>query len=177
MIKKILTYALPPILLLTASIVTACAGHMYINPDQFGFIGGAVIKLAGLAPPEPVFKLKHAPVQKVAVGDDSEFTIKYKRPWRSDNVSIYLSSTSGIDIPKKKFELSDYSGDITINFSLQKAGFNRINIKVSGENKGEEAVSHSVVYIQAKKPTATNSERLQLSNKSIGSESLKAAYH
>ena len=67
-------------------------------------IRGAAIRLAGLAPPESVFKLKHPPVTKAILGENSEITIEYERPWRSKNVHMQLKSTSGIKLNDKSLK-------------------------------------------------------------------------
>lgn len=161
MFKHILAVALCLNLMLTAQLASACGNHFYLNPDQLGFIGGAAIRLAGLAPPEPVFKVKHPPIAKILLDTQSEITIEYNRPWRSRNVRMQLSSSSGVTLEEKDIELTDYDGQGTVHFSLERAGYNTISIKVVGAHKGEQVASSSVIYVQAKKPV--NSGDMQVS--------------
>jgi hypothetical protein len=151
MIKKLLSIALLLYFALISQQVGACANHMYLNPDSFGMLKGAAIRLAGLAAPEPVFKIKHPPVAKVMLGEKSEITIEYDRPWRSDNVRMQLTSTSGIKLMDKSIALDDYDGTVKVRYILEKPGFNKITIRLMGEFKGESVVSAREVYIQPKK--------------------------
>ena len=128
----------------------ACGFHMYLDPEQYGLVGGTVIKMAGLAPPQPAFKIEHAPTTKVAVGEDATFTINYSRPWRSDNVMIKLSGTSNIELVDSELALDELEGEVTVRFKLLGPGYNSIKIAVSGEHKGEPVVQHSIVYVGAK---------------------------
>ena len=75
MLKKLLSIAVSFYLALISSHAAACAGHLYLNPDNFGVMGNLAIKLAGLAPPEPIFKLKHPPLAKATLGEESEITV------------------------------------------------------------------------------------------------------
>ncbi|ARN72703.1 hypothetical protein [Oceanicoccus sagamiensis] len=129
----------------------ACAAHEYFNPDNFGVITGAALKLAGLTAPEPVFKLKHAPVAKAVQGEPSELTINFERPWRSSNVTMQFKSTPGIQLIDTSIALEDFEGAVKLRYLLEKPGFNNITIKISGEYKNESISSSRVVYIQPKK--------------------------
>ena len=46
----------------------ACAGHLYLDPDKMGFFGGAMARMAGLAPPEPIFELEHVEMAQGSSG-------------------------------------------------------------------------------------------------------------
>ena len=149
--NKMLTTLFALQLLLLAPLANACAGHIYINPDNYGFLGRTAIKLAGLAPPEPVFKIKHVPMVKAPLGTEQELVVEYERPWFSDDVSVLLTSTAGVKIHENIVELEDYKGTVNIRFSLEKNGYNSISLKVSGKHKGEIVNHSSIVYIRAKK--------------------------
>ena len=139
----------------------ACAAHQYFNPDNFGVITGTALKLAGLTAPEPVFKLKHAPVAKAVLGEPSELTINFQRPWRSSSVTMDFKSTQGIQLIDTSIALEDFDGAVKVRYLLQKPGFNNITIKISGEYKGEPVSISRVVYIQPKK-TLSESTQLQV---------------
>ncbi len=136
--------------LLASQQVLACGYHMYLDPEQYGFIGGTVIKMAGLAPPEPTFKIEHAPTTKVEIGAESAITISYSRPWRSENVKIKLNGTSNIEMIDEELSLEELEGEVTARFKLLRPGYNSIKIAISGDHKGEPVVQHSIVYVGAK---------------------------
>lgn len=131
----------------------ACGGafHLYMDPDDYGVVGGTLIRLAGLAPPEPVFKLKHKPVAKVSLEEEHQLVIEYKRPWFSNDVSLSFVGTPGIQLKDEKVELEDYSGEVVLNYSLHNKGYNTIKLVMSGEHKGKTVERSTVVYVQAKK--------------------------
>ena len=164
MLKQILSITLFLNLTLVADNTTACAGHIYLSPDKFGVIGGTMIKLAGLAPLEPTFKIKHIPMTKAVVGAKSEITIEYDRPWLSKDVSMQLSSTSGVSLLDETIKLDDFGGTVKIHYLLEKAGYSTINIKVSGVHKGKRIVNTSIIYIQSKKLQASSGS-LQVSSR------------
>ncbi|BFM17735.1 hypothetical protein R50073_39180 [Maricurvus nonylphenolicus] len=155
MFKHILSFTLLFNLVFAAQNAAACGAHnFYLNPDEYGVIGGTFIKLAGLAPPEPVFKVKHVPMTKVTLGVESEITVDYERPWFSSDVRIQLSSSAGVSLAEEIIDLDDYDGSVKVNFSLEKPGYNTIRVKVIGVHKGEEVAYSSVIYVQAKKSVA-----------------------
>jgi len=155
MIRRIASLALLFCLSLVAHKPLACGAHdIYINPGEFGLIGGTVIRLAGLAPPEPVFKIKHRSMARAELGSESDITIEYDRPWFSKDVRMELSSTDGVTLKEKTIELDKFDGSVDVSFTLDKPGFNNIKIKVSGLHKGEVVQRSSVIYIQAKKSVA-----------------------
>jgi hypothetical protein len=162
MFQKFLSITILFYLGFVSSQAAACGNHFSLNPDNFGVIRGAAIRLAGLAPPEPVFKLKHPPVAKAILGENSEITIEYERPWRSKNVHMQLKSTSGIKLNDKSIALDDFDGSIRIRYSLETAGFNSITMQVNGEHKGQSIFSRRVIYVQAKK-TSIEANNLQVS--------------
>lgn len=155
MLKNLLSLVLLVNFTLIAHSTAACGAHnFYLNPDEYGLIGGTFIKLVGLAPPEPVFKVKHIPMTKVTLGVQSEITVEYERPWFSNNVRMQLSSSAGVSLAEEIIELNDYDGSVKVNFALEKPGYNTIRVKVIGVHKGEEVASSSVIYVQAKKSVA-----------------------
>lgn len=163
MFKPFLSAALIYLVMLLPHNAAACGLHsLYLDPDQMGFFGGAAVRLAGLAPPEPVFKIKHPPMKRVPVGEMSAVSIEYDRPWFSSDVKIQLSSSSGVKLEEKSFELNDFDGAVKVNFSLEKDGYNTIMVKVSGTHKGEKVVKSSMIYIRASKPPKQQSASASL---------------
>jgi hypothetical protein len=71
MLQKCLSMAVFFYLALISHQASACDDHFYLNSDDFGVVKGAVLRLAGLVAPEPVFKLKHSPVEKAMLGEAS----------------------------------------------------------------------------------------------------------
>lgn len=137
-----------------ASYACGNAFHLYLDPEEYGVVGGTLIRLAGLAPPEPVFKLKHQAVAKVVLGENQELVIDYKRPWFSSDVKLSLVSSKGIKLEEEAIELEDVDGKVTVKYSLHDKGYNTIKMKMSGTHKGKKVERSSVVYIQAKKEPA-----------------------
>lgn len=161
MLKKLLSIAVSFYLALISSHAAACAGHLYLNPDNFGVMGNLAIKLAGLAPPEPIFKLKHPPLAKATLGEESEITVEYERPWFSKDVHMQLKSSNGITLIDKYVALDDYDGTLKIRYLLEKPGHNSIKIQVNGVHKGQSVISSRVIYIQPKK-SSTETHNLQV---------------
>jgi hypothetical protein len=135
---------------LFATQANACADHFYFNPDKAGFFTGALIRMAGLAPPEQAFKVKHPPLSAVVVGEDSVITINYKRPWFSKNVRLHFAGTRNVEMLDEEIELTDYQGAVTARFRLKGRGFDAITVTVSGEHKGEVLRYSSRVNVMAK---------------------------
>lgn len=160
MVRKLFTIAVLFYLALVSSQAAACFNHFYLNPDNYGVIKGTAIKLAGLAPPEPIFKLKHPPVAKATLGEEAEITVEYKRPWRSSNVYMELKSTSGIRLIDNSIALEEFDGSVKLRYSLEKAGLNSITIKVNGEHKGQNVSNSRMIYIRAN-PASIEADSLQ----------------
>jgi hypothetical protein len=135
---------------LFATHANACADHFYLNPDEAGFFAGALIKMAGLAPPEQAFKVKHPPLSAVVIGEHSEITIKYKRPWFSKNVRVHFAGTKNVELLDEEIALTDYQGAVTARFRLKGKGFDAITVTVSGEHKGEILRYSSRVNVMAR---------------------------
>jgi len=161
MVRKLFTIAVLFYLALVSSQAAACFNHFYLNPDNYGVIKGTAIKLAGLAPPEPIFKLKHPPVAKATLGEEAEITVEYKRPWRSSNVYMELKSTNGIRLIDNSIALEEFDGSVKLRYSLEKAGLNSITIKVNGEHKGQSVSNSRMIYIRAN-PTPIEANNLQV---------------
>ena len=161
MVRKLFTIAVLFYLALVSSQAAACFNHFYLNPDNYGVIKGTAIKLAGLAPPEPIFKLKHPPVAKATLGEEAEITVEYKRPWRSSNVYMELKSTNGIRLIDNSIALEEFDGLVKLRYSLEKAGLNSITIKVNGEHKGQSVSNSRMIYIRAN-PTPIEANNLQV---------------
>ncbi len=138
----------------------ACANHLYFDPEKAGLIGGTLIKMAGLAPPEKVFKLKHPPAAMVAEGEEASVTIDYERPWFSKDVRLQLSGTKGIELLDGNIELPDFNGTTTARFRLTGKGINAITLTVRGEHKGKIHEYSSRVYVRAKKAATPQSNHL-----------------
>lgn len=162
MVQRLISIAIAFYLTLVSSQVAACFNHFYLNPDNYGVVKGTAIKLAGLAPPEPVFKLKHPPVAKATLGEESEITVEYKRPWRSSNVYMELKSTSGIRLIDDSIALEEFDGSVKVRYSLEKAGLNSITIQVNGEHKGQSITNSRMIYIRAN-PASIEADSLQVS--------------
>lgn len=160
MVQRLISIAIAFYLTLVSSQVAACFNHFYLNPDNYGVVKGTAIKLAGLAPPEPVFKLKHPPVAKATLGEESEITVEYKRPWRSSNVYMQLKSTSGIRLIDNSIALEEFDGLVKVRYSLEKAGLNSITIQVNGEHKGQSITNSRMIYIRAN-PASIKANSLQ----------------
>lgn len=158
--KKFLTAFMALHLVVLAPLAGACGAHIALNPEEFGFFGRTAIKLAGLGPKEPVFKLKHVPMVKAPLGSEQEIVVEYERPWFSDDVKVVLHSTAGIQLPDKTLELEDYDGTIKIRYSLEKSGYNYISLRVSGTHRGDEVTQSSIVYIRPK--TSDSKDSLQV---------------
>ena len=160
MVQRFISIAIAFYLALVSSQVAACFNHFYLNPDNYGVVKGTAINLAVLAPPEPVFKLKHPPVAKATLGEESEITVEYKRPWRSSNVYMQLKSTSGIRLIDNSIALEEFDGLVKVRYSLEKAGLNSITIQVNGEHKGQSVTSSRMIYIRAN-PASIKANSLQ----------------
>ena len=134
---------------LASTQAMACANHLYINPDDLGFFGGAVVRMAGLAPPEPVFDLEYPSMAKARIGEKSEVTISYSRPFFSKNVRMELTGTGNVEIAEEAIMLEERNGIITIPYQLSGNGFDQITVTIIGEHKGEVVRESARVYIRA----------------------------
>jgi hypothetical protein len=164
MLKKLLSITAFFYLALISHQTTACADHLYLNPDDYGVVKRTALRWVGLVAPEPVFKLKHPSVAKATPGETSEITIEYERPWLSRNVHMELKSTSGIKLMDKSIALDDFDGTVKIRYLLEKPGYNSITINLNGEHKGQGVANYRVIYIQAKK-ILTETKKSQVSGR------------
>ena len=141
----------------------ACQHHLYLNPDDYGFFGGAVVRMAGLAPPEPVFDLEYPTMAKAVVGDDSVISFSYTRPFFAKDVRLELKGTSNVQLLQEEFALDDRSGIISIPYELTGRGYDVITLIVSGKHKGEIVRESGQIYIRA--ASQSTKEGLQVSER------------
>ena len=134
---------------LASTRVLACGAHMYIDPNNLGFFGGAVVRMAGLAPPEPVFELEFPSMAKAVIGEESEVVVNYSRPFFSKNVRLELKGTSNVQLHLKEILLEERKGSVTIPYQLTGTGFDQITLTVSGEHKGENVRESGRIYLRA----------------------------
>lgn len=136
-------------LALASAQAMACGDHLYFNPEEMGFFGGAVVRMVGLAPPEPVFKLEHPSISKAIIGESNKVTVRYSRPFFSKNVRMELKGTGNVQLAKEDILLEERNGSVTIPYQLSGNGFNQITVTVIGEHKGEIVRESGRVYIRA----------------------------
>ena len=144
-----LTFLLAALAFLVAAPASACGNHFYFDPDDAGFFGRALIKVAGLAPPEKVFRVEHVPAIAVPMDEESNVTLDYKRPWFSEQVQIKLTASKNIELLDSVFELDDFSGRVMPRFRLKGAGMNMITVTVSGKHRGEFHRYQTGLYVRA----------------------------
>lgn len=128
----------------------ACENHFGGAMGRYGFAGG-MPQHTGFAPIEPVFKLKHTPLAKVVLGEDHAIKVEYKRPFTSDEVTLELTSSDGVQLQDQTLQLEEVEGTVDVRFTLNKPGLSSIAMKVTGEHKGKTVSRSSVVYISPKK--------------------------
>lgn len=148
----------------------ACAQHMYLDTSKMGFLGGAVARMAGLAPPEPVFKLAHPPLANAIIGEKAEIEIEYKRPFFSKDVKLLVKGSSNVRLTDTQMELNEREGVVVVGYELTGQGFDSITFTVSGEHKGEAISEQSRMYLRARAavkpgPTPAAGESLQVSGR------------
>ena len=127
----------------------ACAGHLYLDPDKMGFFGGAMARMAGLAPPEPIFELEHVEMAKAVVGEESEIVVEFARPLFSKGVRLTVSSTENIKVLDEDFPLEERTGKVRIRYEALGSGFETMRFTVSGQHKGETVREFGRIYISA----------------------------
>ncbi|MEM1110267.1 MAG: hypothetical protein AAGI11_00045 [Pseudomonadota bacterium] len=127
----------------------ACAAHLTINPDELGFFGGAMVRMAGLAPPEPVFDLEHPAMVRAGIGERSELVVNYERPYFSKNVRLKVTGSRNVNLHSQELQLDDRKGTFTIPYELSGSGYDTITLTVSGEHKGEVVTEVGRVYVRA----------------------------
>lgn len=136
-------------LILSSTRASACGAHFMIDPDQMGFFGGAMVRMAGLAPPEPVFDIDHPRMMKSVVGAETEVAIAYSRPFFSKNVSLTITGTNNVALDQDQIILQDREGTVTVSFELTGSGYDYITLTVTGEHKGEVVREVARVYVRA----------------------------
>jgi len=144
-----------------------CAGHLYFDPDKMGFFGGAVARMAGLVPPEPVFALEHVDMAKAVVGQEDEILVQFDRPFFSKNVHLKANSTKNLLVLNADFPLEDREGSISIPYQVLGEGAATITLTVTGEHKGEFVRQVGRIYVRASKPVAEpdQDQELQVSDR------------
>ena len=132
----------------------ACDAHLVIDPDKLGFVGGALVRMAGLAPPEPVFELEHPAMVKARIGEQSEISVNYSRPFFSKNVTLKVKGSTNVKIEEVEYPLEDRNGSLTIPYELAASGFDTIILTVSGEDGGEMVTESARIYVRARPQAA-----------------------
>ena len=134
---------------LASGRASACVGHFALNPDDCGFFGGAAIRLAGLAPPEPVFNLEYPAMAKAVIGEKNGINIKYSRPFFSDNVRLTLKGSNNVQLFQAEFSLEDRDGRLDIPYQPTGTGYDTITLTISGEHKGKTVHESGRMYLRA----------------------------
>ena len=143
----------------------ACAGHMYLDPDKMGFFGGAMARMAGLAPPEPIFELEHVEMAKAVVGEEGEIVVGFARPFFSKDVRLTVSSTENIKVLDEDFPLEERAGKVRIRYEALGSGFETMRFTVSGQHKGETVREFGRIYISAADKEDSQDGALQVSGR------------
>ena len=143
----------------------ACAGHLYLDPDKMGFFGGAMARMAGLAPPEPIFELEHVEMAKAVVGEESEIVVEFARPFFSKDVRLTVSSTENIKVLDEDFPLEERTGKVRIRYEALGSGFETMRFTVSGQHKGETVREFGRIYISADDKEDAQDGALQVSGR------------
>lgn len=151
-----------PLLSVKAS---ACANHMYLNPNDYGMVGGAMLRLAGLAAPEPVFDLQYTPMASSVIGESNEIVVNYSRPFFADDVRLELKGTSNVELSADYFALEKRSGAVRINYKLTDSGFDRITLTVIGEHRGKTVREVGQIYLRGAQSAPGGAEKVQLTQR------------
>ena len=154
MIKTVVITGICACLALATTQSLACdvyaTGHTHFSFGKLGFRSGALVSREGLAA-DRVFKLKHTPIRKVPLGEESEIVIDYERPLLSTNVVIEVSGSDNVEIVEKDLELSDFNGSVRARFLLTGDGYDAITLTVSGDYKGGTVSESSTVRVGVKR--------------------------
>lgn len=143
----------------------ACEGHLYFNPENMGFFGGAVARMAGLTPPEPVFELQHVDMVKAVVGQSSEIIVQFDRPFFSKDVRLQVKGSKNVLIKRGEYRLEEREGSITIPYEVVGVGFDTITLTVTGEHKGDTVRQSGRIYVSASARKPEADEDLQVSGR------------
>ncbi len=138
----------------------ACAMHMGFNPDEMGFVSGALVRMAGLAPPKPVFEIEHPTLARASIGATNEIVVSYSRPMFSKNVEMKLTGTRNIVIPENVILLDEREGTVSIAYELTGSGYDSITLEVTGEHKGETVRQVARIYVRAKKIASAQEQKI-----------------
>lgn len=134
---------------LSSGQASACADHLSLNPDDYGFFGGVALRLAGLTPPGSVFDLEHPAMAKAVVGEKSSIDIKYSKPFFSENVRLTLKGSNNVHLFEAEFSLEDRTGILNIPYRLTGTGYDTITLSISGEHKGKTVRESGRIYLRS----------------------------
>ncbi|MEM9255235.1 MAG: hypothetical protein AAGA91_07295 [Pseudomonadota bacterium] len=163
--RIVIVWLLAPLLSIAPVSTLACANHLYFNPDELGFLGAAVVRLAGLAPPEPVFELKHPAMAKSSIGEQSEVMVSYARPFFSKDVRLEVSGTRNVSLDVDVVPLIDREGVVTIPYEVTGTGFDTITLTVVGQHKGKTVRQVGRMYVSAKPAQKEPAQEMQVSGR------------
>ncbi len=138
----------------------ACAAHMGFNPDEMGFVSGTLVRMAGLAPPKPVFEIDHPTLARASIGETNEIVVNYSRPKSARNVEMKLTGTRNIVIPDNVIVLDEREGTVSIAYELTGSGYDSITLEVTGEHKGEVVRQVARIYVRANKIKSTEEQKV-----------------
>jgi len=147
MIRKYLVTLVCACLPLIPARASACAGHLYFNPEEMGFLGGAVVRMVGLAPPKPTFELQHPAMVKAVIGEKSEVVVNYARPFFSKDVRLELQGSVNVHLQEEVIQLEEREGSVSISYTVVDSGFDSILLTVVGQHKGETVRQIGQIYI------------------------------
>lgn len=159
--KIVIGYLVALCALQVSTHTMACGAHFGLNTQNMGFLGRTAARMAGLAPPERVFKIKHSPTALVTVGEAGEIQVAYSRPLFAKDVRIELSASQYVVLSDDKLSLDERTGIVSIRFEVTEKGYNTIDLTVQGEHKGKLVSEHSRIYIGSRVKPAT--EDMQVS--------------
>ena len=143
----------------------ACAGHLYLDPDEMGFFAGAVVRMVGLAPPKPIFELEHVEMIKAVVGEEREIVVEFARPFFSKDVQLTVTGTENIKVLDEDFPLKERVGTVRIRFETLGSGFETMRFTVTGQHKGETVREFGRIYISADDKVDAQDDTLQVSGR------------
>ncbi len=150
-----LTCGYLPLVTLNAS---ACGFHMGFNPNDMGFVSGALARMGGLTPREPLFKLKHPAMALGAIGETNEILVNYSAPAMARNVRLKLAGTRNIELAEDVISLDDQSGTVSIAYTLAGSGYDSITVEIIGEHDGETVRQVARIYVRASKLPSAESK-------------------
>ena len=137
------------ILPMFASSAMACYDHMRFNPDNLGFVGGTMARMAGLVPPKPTFDIVHPAMVRSQIGKKSEIIVSYSRPVFSKNVRLKVRGTDNVSLELQEVALDDRSGSVNVGYLLSTgSGYESIILTISGEHNGKTVNQSSQIYLR-----------------------------